>query len=227
MKKLFLLSCIFLLAFLIRPINAQVQIGVQAGVNLTDINMDLTTQEGFNTAMRTRAIMGGIITYNFLPMLSLQAEPAYVQKGADANFSIIETGFNVDIKANISADYIDVPILLKASLPMEFIKPYLIAGGSVAFLVGDAKLRVDGASINGQDVISLVPDSLKEETLLLKSTDYILCFGGGVTIPIGLLEIFVEGRYDIGLTNINNDPTDDTEFKTTGVQIKAGLLFSL
>jgi hypothetical protein len=227
MKKLHLLSCTFILALLIRPLNAQVQIGVQAGVNLTDINANLTTEEGFNTAMRTRAIMGGIISYNFLPMLSLQAEPAYVQKGADANFSIVESGLNVDIKANISANYIDIPILLKVSLPTDFIKPYLIAGGSVAFLLGDAKLKVDEASVNGQDVLSLVPDNLREQTLQLKSTDYILCMGGGLTIPIGLLNIFVEGRYDLGLTNINNDPTDDTEFKTTGVQIKAGILFSL
>jgi len=227
MKKLFSLLHIVILALLLQPLNAQVQIGVQAGINLTDINMDVTTQEGFNTAMRTRAIMGGIISYNFSPMLCLQAEPAYVQKGADADFSIVESGLNVDIKANISADYIDLPILLKVSLPTDFIRPYLIAGGSVAFLLGDAKLRVDGATVNGQDVLSLVPDDLREQTLQLKSTDYILCMGGGLTIPIGLLNIFVEGRYDLGLTNINNDPNDNTEFKTTGVQIKAGLLFSL
>jgi hypothetical protein len=227
MKNLFLLFTLVFLAFLTRPLSAQLQIGVQAGINLTDINMDVTTQEGFNTAMRTRAIMGGIISYNFSPVLCLQAEPAYVQKGADADFSIVESGLNVDIKANISADYFDLPILLKVSLPTDFIRPYLIAGGSVAFLLGDAKLRVEEATVNGQDVLGLVPDELREQTLQLKSTDYILCLGGGLTIPIGLLNIFVEGRYDLGLTNINDDPTDDTEFKTTGVQIKAGLLFAL
>ncbi|MCK7526214.1 MAG: hypothetical protein MZV64_55725 [Ignavibacteriales bacterium] len=65
MKKLILLLHIILLAFLAQPLNAQVQIGIQAGLNLTDFNMELT-QENFETAMRTRAILGGIISYNFL-----------------------------------------------------------------------------------------------------------------------------------------------------------------
>ncbi len=227
MKRLFILSFILFVALLINPINAQVKIGVQAGLNITDINVDLT-QDGFNTATRTRAIMGGIISYDLIPILSLQLEPAYVQKGAAVNFSILESGFLVDIKANISADYFDVPILLKASLPSGLIKPYLIAGGSIAFLLGDAKLKVDEATINGQDVLSLIPsDMLPPEKLPVKSTDFILCLGGGFTIPVGPLDVFIEGRYDMGLKNINDDPNDNTEFKTTGVQLKAGILVGL
>lgn len=224
MKKLFLLSYIFILALLIKPLNAQVQVGVQAGINLTDLNL---TQEGFKTAIRTRAILGGILTYNFSPVLGLQVEPAYVQKGAEVNFSIIESGVTIDAEATISADYVDIPVLLKASFVAGPIKPYLIAGGSVAFLLGDVKLKIDKATINGQDVTDMIPSDEREQTLKTKSTDYILSFGGGISIPVGLLNVFIEGRYDLGLTDLNDDPADDTKIKSRGIQIKAGLLFSL
>lgn len=232
MKKLFLLFSLVFLAFLTRPLNAQLQIGVQAGLNLTDVNMELT-QENFETAMRTRAIFGGILTYNFSPMLALQFEPAYVQKGAIVDFPYSEGGLTADIEASVSANYLDIPILLKVSLLNGPIRPYLLAGGSVALLLGDAKIKVEKATINGQDVISLIPPEEREQTLELKTTDYILCFGGGITIPLSLFELFIEGRYDLGMTNVYDLPEDgDTvipisELKTTGIQIKAGLLFTL
>jgi hypothetical protein len=232
MKKLILLSYIILLAFLSQPLNAQVQIGVQAGLNLTDVNMELT-EENFETAMRTRAIIGGILTYNFSPMLALQFEPAYVQKGALIDFPYSEDGLTADVELSVSANYLDLPILLKVSLLDGPVKPYLLGGGSVALLLGDAKIKVEKATINGQDVINMIPQEEREQVLDLKTTDYIVCFGGGVTIPLSLFELFIEGRYDLGLTDVYDVPDDGTtvvpisELKTTGIQIKAGLLFSL
>ena len=232
MKRLFLLSRIFLLALLIKPVNAQVQIGVQAGLNLTDFNMELT-QENFETAMRTRAILGGIISYNFSPGLALQFEPAYVQKGAIIDFPYSQGAITADVEVSVSANYLDLPILLKASFLDGPVRPYLLAGGSVALLLGDAKIKVEKATINGQDVISIISPEVREQTLELKTTDYILCFGGGITIPLSLFELFIEGRYDLGLTNVYDVPDGETtvipinELKTKGIQIKAGLLFTL
>lgn len=226
MKKLFLLSFILLVALLINPVNAQVQIGVQAGLNITDLNMDLSP-EGFKTTTRTRLIIGGLVTYNFIPLLGLQLEPAYVQKGATVNFSVTENNLTADIEGTISANYFDIPLLLKLSLPAGLIKPYLLAGGSVGFLLGDAKLKIDKATVNGQDAIGLIPSEEREQILKIKNKDYIVSLGAGIEIPVGLISVLVEGRYDIGLTNLNDDPNDDTEYKTTGVQLKAGILVGL
>ncbi len=225
MKKLFLLSVTFIFLVFFTVSNAQIQIGVQAGINLTNVKMELS-QQGFETAMRTRAIVGGILTYNFSPVIALQFEPAYVQKGATVNFTAEESGAIVDIEASVSANYFDLPLLLKVSLPYGPIKPYLLAGGSIAFLLGDAKMKVEKASLGGLDVTPLIPAELREQTLDLKKQDYILSVGAGVTFPLTLFELFLEGRYDLGLGNISNEG-DENEFKTTGFQIKAGLLFSL
>lgn len=184
------------------------------------------SQRGFETAIRTRAIVGGILTYNFSPVLALQFKPAYVQKGVKVNFTTEESGSIIDTEASVSANYFDLPILLKASLPYDPIKPYLLAGSSVAFLLGDAKMKLEKASLGGLDISPLIPAELREQTIDLKQQDYILSLGAGVTFPLTLFELFLEGRYDLGLANISNEG-GGTEFKTTGFQIKAGLLFSL
>lgn len=226
MKRLLLFVFAFIFISSFYNSNAQVQIGVQGGINLTNVKMELS-QPGFESAMRTRGIFGGILTYNFSSILSLQFEPAYVEKGAKVNFTTEESGYTVNIESFVSANYFDLPILLKAALPYGPLRPYVLAGGSIAFLLGDAKMKIESAYVNGQDVISLVPAELREQTLNLKKQDYILCFGGGVTFPLALFDLFIEGRYDLGLGNINNEPGDQTEIKTTGFQIKAGLLLSL
>jgi len=205
MKKLFLLSLIVLVTLFIQPLNAQVQLGLQAGTNLGDVSLD-PTPEGVTTEMRAGIMFGGVLFYSFSPIFGLQVEPAYVQKGATVDVSTEQ------LEGTITGDYIDIPVLLKASFGDGPVKPYLLAGASIAFLLGDVKLEIDNAT---------------EETLETKSTDFILNFGGGVLIPAGQVNIFIEGQYNLGLTDVNDDPEDDTKFKSTGIQIKAGVLFPL
>jgi len=226
MKKFFLLSLTFLLAFFVLPINAQVKLGLQAGVNLADISMD-PTPTGLETSLRTGLLFGGILNYNFSPLLSLQVEPAYIQKGAAVDASMTEDGVNIKIEATFSANYVDIPVLLKASFGNQQIKPFLLAGASVAFLLGDVKLNIDKATANGQDVTNILTKEQKEQIQKSKSTDFVLNFGAGVLIPIGQADIFIEGQYNLGLTNVNDEPGDNTKIKTKGIQIKAGALFSL
>ena len=222
MKKFFVLVFVSLLAFFVSPISAQVKLGLQAGINLADVSIeDLPT--GWETSIRTAFMVGGIFNYSFSPILSLQAEPAYIQKGAVVDATETEAGMTITYEATYSADYIDIPVLLKASFGNEEVKPFVLAGASVAFLLGDVTVTVDKATAGGQDVTNQIP----EQTLKGKSTDFILNFGGGVMIPVGQVDIFVEGQYNLGLTDVNDDPDFESEVKTRGIQIKAGALFAL
>jgi hypothetical protein len=117
--------------------------------------------------------------------------------------------------------------LLKASFGEGPVKPYLLAGASVAFLMGDAELELDKATVDGVDVTDMIPSDERTQKLETKSTDFILNFGGGVLIPVGQVNIFAEAQYNLGLTDVNDEPDDDMEIKTTGIQIKAGVLFPL
>ncbi|NNG27824.1 MAG: PorT family protein [Ignavibacteriaceae bacterium] len=205
MKNLYLLSLIVFITVFISPLNAQVQLGLQAGTNLGDVSLD-PTPESVTTGMRTGIMFGGVLFYSFSPIFGLQVEPAYIQKGATVDISMTQ------LEGTITGDYIDIPVLLKASFGDGPVKPYLLAGASIAFLLGDVKLEIDNAT---------------EETLETKSTDFILNFGGGVLIPAGQVNIFIEGQYNLGLTDVNDEPEDDMKIKSTGIQIKAGALFPL
>jgi len=222
MKNLFLLSFIVLLTSFISPLNAQVQLGLQAGANLADVTWD-PTPVGFETGMRTGFMFGGVLFYSFSPILGLQVEPAYVQKGATANLSLTVEGMPIQAEATIAADYLDIPVMLRASFGDGPAKPYLLAGASVAFLLGDVIMEIDKATLYGQDVTSLIPSDAREQKLEVKSTDFILNFGGGVII----YNIFIEVQYNLGLTDVNNEQNDNTKIKTTGIQIKAGVFFPL
>jgi len=202
---------------------AQVQLGLQAGANFGNFNFD-PEPEGFETSIKTGFLFGGILFYSFSPILGLQVEPAYVQKGASFQTETDIDGNTIKVEASLNADYLDIPVLLKASFGGGPVQPYLLAGASVAILLGDAKVEIDKFTVNGEDITSQIPSDEKLET---KSTDFILNFGGGVIIPAGPVNIFIEGQYNLGLTDVNDEPDDDTQIKTTGIQIKAGVLFPL
>jgi len=74
-----------------------------------------------------------------------------------------------------------------------------------------------------------VKDDMEEQDIKddIKSIDFGLAFGGGVSLPMGNNTVFVEGRYSLGLSDINDDSSDDTEIKTKGIQIMAGITFPL
>jgi len=209
---------------------AQVQLGLQAGVNLGNITMD-PTQEGLELGTRTGFMFGGMLFYSFSPILGLQVEPAYVQKGATADMSMTVLDYTAKIEATYTADYLDLPVLLKASFGDGPVKPYLLAGATIAFLLGDTKLEMDKVTVTidgqDQDITNEIPSDEREQKVETKSTDFILNFGGGVLIPLGQVNIFIEGQYNLGLTDVNDEPDDITEIKTTGIQIKAGVLFPL
>ncbi|MDH3268947.1 MAG: PorT family protein [Ignavibacteria bacterium] len=226
MKNLFCLSLIIILTLFITPLNAQVQLGLQAGANLGDVSLD-PTPEGVTTGMRAGLMFGGVFFYSFSPIIGLQVEPAYVQKGATIDITQTENGMTVKLEGTLTGDYIDIPVLLKASFGEGPVKPYLLAGASIAFSLGDAIIELDNATIDGQSI----PIDQSEDTVKVKSTDIILNFGGGVIIPAGQVNIFVEAQYNLGLSNVNDEPTspgeEDMTIKTTGIQIKAGVLFPL
>jgi hypothetical protein len=211
---------------------AQVQLGLQAGANFGDVTLD-PTPVGVETSNKTGFLFGGVLFYSFSPIVGLQIEPAYVQKGAKADQTETDEGMTLKLERTLNADYLDIPVLLKASFGDGPVKPYLLAGATVAFLLGDANFEIDKLTLNGQDVLSMLPSELKEELkkVDVKSTDFILNFGGGVIIPLGQVNIFAEAQYNLGLSDVNDEELEpgeqETTIKSTGIQIKAGVLFPL
>ena len=141
--------------------------------------------------------------------LSIRGEVGLVNKGAKA-----EEG-SATLKLNL--DYIEVPVMVKYNIPVEGnLMPNLFAGPVVGFLMSaKQKYEFDGDE-EEMDV--------KE---FLKSTDFSLCFGGGVDIVMGTSSVLtLDVRYELGLTNVL-DQDGDGELKNNAFMFGVGWGFDI
>ena len=200
MKKMSVLVVALFTLITVLPANAQVNLGVIGGLNLASLSFD-PDPDGVDLSNRTGFGIGGVLSFGLGETLALQLEPMFLQKGAKA------TGQGITGETEVKASYIEVPAMLKFAFGSGEIKPYVMAGPTIGYLLS-AK----------QD-----EDDIKDD---VKNIDFGLAFGGGVSLPMGNKTVFVEGRYSLGLTDINDDSDPDAdEIKTKGIQIMAGITF--
>ena len=96
-------------------------------------------------------------------------------------------------------------------------KPYVTSGFTFGFLTS-AKSVAGGTETNIKDSV--------------KSTNSSWSIGGGLNLPATGKTVFIEGRYTLGLTNINEGPqiqplSATAGFKTRGFQFMAGVTFPI
>jgi hypothetical protein len=206
MKKLLLLfSVLFLFSV---TTFAQMQAGLKAGLNISNLN----GSDVSNTDSKTGFTGGAFFMYQFSPMFAVQPEAYYTMKGAEQKGTI--EGYNYT--ATLSLDYIEIPILLKLMIPIQgsSINPAIFAGPSIGFNTTH-KVKVEA---EGQSSESDIPD--------VKSTDFGLVFGGGLGFPIGKNELGFDVRYILGLGTID-DSAAKSDVKNGVINFNAYFGFSL
>jgi hypothetical protein len=241
MKKTVLILILVFTYFFVGSGFAQFQIGPLVGANLSGLSIEPDFQ-GRNINTKTGFAAGAAIVYNFSSMFSLQLEPTYMQKGAVVYTPITDVAAIIEIEQTIEVNYIDIPVLFRVSFGEEFIKPYLLAGGYIAFPLENGKTTLDKIIANGQDIIGFIPSEgieTFEPEIKTNSIDYGLNFGAGIAFPLGIIDLFLEAQYSLGFSELNDEafrffppfaPFPDviiSEIKNKGFQIKAGLLFTL
>ncbi len=207
MKNMVIFLVVFLTVFTVLPASAQVNLGVLGGLNLASCDVD--PLEEMEISNLTAFGFGCVLDYSLNEFITLHLEPMYLQKGTKGDWEMFELEFKLA--------YIEIPVMLKYAFGTSEIKPYVIAGPTIGYLLsGTMKMSGDGYSEE---------EDIEDET---KSLDFGLCFGAGVSVPMSNNSIFLEARYALGLTNINDDPDDpDTDVKTKGIQIFAGITFPI
>lgn len=178
-------------------------VGVEGGVTFSDLSVsdgaasaDLGSQTGYRVA--------GVLRYGFGGALGIQTGVGYATKGAEEG------------AASLDLAYFEVPMLLTLTIPTgpaPVVSPRLFAGPQASFETSCELGDVDCASEDLADPLDT------------KSTEYSLVVGGGLDFafggPVGLT---VDGRYDLGLSDITEDPTS---VKNRSFSISAGLVFGL
>jgi hypothetical protein len=170
-----------------------VKFGVKGGVNLANIGgsdiAEFESDLGISTESKAGLVAGAFAEFMIGNMFAIQPEVLYSQKGFKASV----TGGEDKLKA----DYVETAVLLKINIPIEGSKvhPHVYAGPAVG-LKASCKIEESGSP----------SESCEDGGLLIKSTDFGVAFGGGVSVDVGGAEVGVDVRYTLGLTSVDDDP---------------------
>lgn len=194
MKRLRLLAALLAAAALAEApgVHAGVALGVRGGLSVSGISGDDPPAPRSKLGIG----VGSFLTIGLSDRFTLQPEVLFVSKGAswgeseatDANGSIIGTTETLTV-----LDYIEIPVLLRWSLPVGgALRPVLFAGPAAAFEVGE-RMALTGALERDED------------TDALEDFDVGAAAGAGVEM-IGFGGIWsLEGRYTAGLRSLAKD----------------------
>lgn len=181
-------------------------IGFKVGPTFSNIDEDpddATVDEGRLTSFGG----GGFIRFGFAG-LSLQLEALAITKGSKVED---ETG---DDNMELQLDYIEVPVTALFSLGNG---PYAFVGPSFGFEI-DCDINVEFAGTES----SFDCDDDSVEGFNRKKLDVGVTGGLGLQFPLGPGSLLVEGRYTHGLTNLNDEPSDDGKIRNRSFAAFAG-----
>lgn len=224
MKKLTILTLLVLMLLLVSFANAQNRIGIIGGLNVATIDADFDAAET-DIASRTLFGVGGVLDIQLGENVFLHLEPMYLQKGA------LATDLDDDIEFPITSSFLELPLFVKVEFGNS-IKPYVMAGPSIGYLLS--------SDIEGKFSGFIFTGDLKDVT---ESIDFGIEFGAGFSYPVGSASLFLEGRYSMGLSNLQKGGSfdlsvgpvsetitwdkDQDAYETRGFQVMAGVTFPL
>lgn len=117
-------------------------------------------------------------------------------------------------KITISGTAITLPIMLKVRF-LRGTTPYILAGGEVGYL------------LNQKIVVTAADGTTTEEdtTDRVNRLVYGVVFGGGVELQAGGMNLLLEARYLLGLSNLIKDPEPGAYMKPTALTFMLGVKF--
>ncbi len=188
----FKLTTLVLLVFFAQASFAQFSIGIKAGANITKVD-----GKSFNDEFKYGYHLGGFVNIGLGGRLSIQPEVLFsqYQSRTDSSFKhIYQNAFSgvSDVKLN----YLSIPLLVSYKLG-SFVS--LQAGPMFSVLIDQNKNLLQ----NGGDAF--------------KKGDFSML--GGAQVSLGKLKL--NGRYVVGLNNINDIDNQD-KWKNTGFQLSVG-----
>lgn len=218
MKKVLLLSLMTLLVVSV----SLAQFGIKGGINIGTFGGDdksvdpgtiipiLAGLPKIDPTPRVGLTAGVSYKIGLIAGLSIQPEVLYTQKGAVYDMSAPPGYGNWTAKTTVKLAYIDVPVLVKFSLPIPLVSPYIEGGVAYSSLLS-AKWSYDYPAPYGSG-----ENDIKDQ---MTKSDFSIVLGLGVQ----LLMIEVDARYVIGNTKLYKD--GDVKVYNRGIVVTAGLRF--
>lgn len=186
--------------------------GVKLGMNISDFRGNEVEGLGELIDWKAGFCGGFFMSYAVNDWFTVQPELLYSMKG----MKIGMFGFSA---LTFSLDYIEVPVLAMAKLPLKSrLKPFVYAGPVIGF------------NVRSNMSVGLFDDEYEVDlTEYVNTTEFSLAFGGGINVVVAGRELILEVRYVPGLTNILDEKVEETgesiEWKNDTISILAGLAF--
>jgi hypothetical protein len=220
MKKLILVVCVSL--GLSTQSSAQFTLLPKAGIALSNVGFD--PDEAIDgLKIRPGFVLGLGVNVPQTPVLSFQTELLYVSKG----FAAEEDGL-VDYDGHVSLNYLEVPLLAKASFGTKQLGVYGNGGLSFGYLLG-GRVKGEFDILNvGDDIDEALeftnsPNQLTLHEIDANRIDVGLNLGGGINFLAGATPLFVDLRYNLGLIDYDQDQTSKNRTFTITLGSQIGL----
>ncbi len=194
MKRQLVFLCALLMAFAFAGQELSAG-GIKGGLSIANVSFKESVFDG-KSLLGFQA--GVFFTFDVSEYISIQPEGYYAMKGS-----------RLSDESDFKLTYIEVPVLIKVTLPVEGgLRPSLFAGGYGAFQLS-AKYKSAGATTDVEN---------------LKKFDYGMVFGGCVELGMGGVKLLLDARYTVGLANIW-DGGGVISYKNRTFVIMAGFAF--
>lgn len=185
-----------------------VSFGAKAGVNFASIGGDET--EGIDG--RTGFYVGALVEIPVNDFFSVQPEVVYSAQGAKSEFSEMIAGETFSGESVIKLDYINIPIIGKF---------YVVEGLSleVGPQIGFNINATDDFEVSGLGMTESGEEDISD---FVSGTDFAIAAGAAYKLENGL---FFSARYNVGLSDINDDAEIDVSNQNNVIQVGAGFIF--
>ncbi len=212
-------SMLLVVAFLFLSVGVQAQfkIGAKAGLSLSQYQTDNPFKE--DMTLKPGYSFGSMVDIKIVPFVRLQPEFIYYQKGATFKGNVA----GVDYLSKTTINYLHIPINLKLNVPV--IPIYFIAGPYLSYgLSGTFYNKSAGLVVADNTALDF---GFEKNSFDTRPFDFGVNFGTGYhkDLLAGLITVFVEARFDVGLLDTDNIP--DSFSKNMNVGINTGILFGL
>jgi opacity protein-like surface antigen len=214
MKKILLSAILLATGFA----NAQeIKFGAKLGLNISNFSGDLTDAKSLIGAQ-----LGGFDEIKITDKFAVQPELLFSMQGSKTSYSETDVNYSYSENSKNKLNYLNIPVLAKFNVSEKFA---LLAGPQFGLLMS-AKQDFDIT-----ETISGVTDNYSESVdakNFYKSVAMSFNLGAAYSFTDN---IFVDVRYNLGLSNISKDFTDEfgdsysADIKNNVIQFSVGYKF--
>lgn len=182
----------------IESVQAQptMMFGFKGGLNFSEMDLDdAVLGAGVESDTRKGVMLGAFLTFAPASFISIQPEVNYTQWGTE----FVQDGVENELKMT----YLQVPLLAKFNFgpaPGMGLRPHLALGPYIAYNTDcDFTFGHSGELNCGDD------DEDTGEPALVKDWDWGGVFGGGLEFSGARGSLIIDGRYNLGLSDVFED----------------------